>query len=186
MFTFCISVCLLLPPLCLCAVGFRTSGGLKCKLTSTPQVFPAMTVNSMTTFQVFMAICELLYSQTNKLYLCFALYILWKRNGLPLLPAVSQTVCIEPMSSLLCLHVSLGQFLFNYKNYCHFYLPQSSCCVVIMLASRVIPLHHLDSLTFPILCQSVQLAKHFLESFVEFGANYHSIWILIYHVSVHT
>lgn len=108
-----------------------------------------------------MAICELLYSQTNKLYLCFALYILWKRNGLPLLPAVSQTVCIEPMSSLLCLHVSLGQFLFNYKNYCHFYLPQSSCCVVIMLASRVIPLHHLVSLTFPILCQSVQLAKHF-------------------------
>lgn len=65
------------------------------------------------------------------------------------------------MSSLLCLHVSLGQFLFYYKNYCHCYLPQSSCCVVIMLASRVIPLHHLDSLTFPILCQSVQLAKHF-------------------------
>lgn len=107
----------------------------------------------MTTFQVFMAICELLYSQTNKLYLCLALYILWKRNGLPVLPAVRQTVCIEPMSSLLCLHVALGQFLFNYKNYCH--------CVVIMLASHVIPLHHLDSLTFPILCQSLQLAKHF-------------------------
>lgn len=168
MFKFRISVCLFVASVVFMCCRFSNQPRFEMQApVNTPSVslrwlwIAQLSQFNMTTFQVFMAICELLYSQTNKLYLCFALYILWKRNGPPVLPAVSRTVCIEPMSSLLCLHVSLGQFLFNYKNYCHFYLPQSSCCVVIVLASHVIPLHHLDSLTFRILCQSVQLAKHF-------------------------
>lgn len=56
------------------------------------------------TLHVFIAICELLYSQTNKLYFYFAVSTLSKRNWPPVPTTVSRMVAMKPMTLLLSLN----------------------------------------------------------------------------------